>query len=323
MAWTTTDLLTSIRREAFLPDAFDLSSADLLAIADEELATILAEVWKTSREERRVVTADIPLVANVRRYRTPRRSLAGGVRGVTVIDGSGAEGPADEISPMEVWRWQTSMGVIGFRYYFEGDEIVLPAPPNASSGALRVRYYERPPRLIEVSEASAIVRATTPLTLEVSAAPPTAIATPDALIDIVRGDSPFDTIYRDLISAGYDGVSELMLDLSTPIETAAISDRSGGAAFGARADYICPRDTTVYPPIPQEMHPALVSAVLRRVGESQLDTAGANLAEASMRRRIQAVVNISEPRNADRKPRLVAHGGALRGRGTWRGGWWG
>jgi hypothetical protein len=320
MGWTTADLLASVRREGFLPDAHDLSSSDLLAFADEELATILAEVWKTSREERRVVTADLPLAPGVNRYRTPRRALAGGVRGVTYVDASGAEGPADEISPMDVWRWQSAMVFSGFHYYFEGDELVLPVAPSSAGGAIRVRYYERPPRLIEPDDAAPITNATSTTTLALANAPGSSIATAGAFVDIVRGDSPFETRYADRISAGYAG-GVLTLNASTPIAVSEISDRTGGAAFGARTDYVCPRDCTVYPPIPQELHPVLVSAVLRRAAESQLDQSGASLAEASLRRRITAATNIAEPRNADRKPRIVARGGALRGRGQWRGGW--
>jgi hypothetical protein len=321
VAWTTDDLLSAVRRSGFLPDAHDLSSSDLLAFADEEAATLLADLWKTSREEHRVSVEDIPLVVGTTRYRIPRRALSRGVRGITYLDTNGDESPAQELSPLEAWRYQTSSGLTAsVFYYFEDDEIVLPTAPTSSGTKLRVRYYKRPPRMVAVSSGAAIYQAASATTLYFSAAPPSAVRSIGAYVDIVRGDSPFPAIYEDLIVDNYlGGVTFDVVFTTSSIDT---DDISTSGTDGARVDYLVPRDCTVYPPLPQELHPVLVSAVVRRAMGALRDRDGAELAEADLRARREAAINVLEPRNADRKPRIISRSGALRGRGGQRG-WWG
>lgn len=322
MAWTTTDLLTGIRRSGFLPDAHDLSSSDLLSLADEELATILAELWKTAREEIRVKVADLPITTGQRRYRIPRRALARTVRAVHYVDSQGFERQADEVPASEAWRYTVPPAwVSNARYYFEGDEMLLLASPTATEGFLRVRYYDRPPRLIETSAAVSITRANSSTALLVDTTPPTPVATSGALLDIVRGDSPFDTLYPDRISAGF-AAGVLSLNGSTPLDPAEIADRTGGAVHGTRVDYVCPRDTTVYPPIPQELHAVLIKATIRSALEAIGDALGSERAGQTLARRENAARDLIQPRNADRKPAIIARSGALRGRNGGRS-WWG
>jgi hypothetical protein len=294
VAWTTDDLLSAVRRSGFLPDAHDLSSSDLLAFADEEAATLLADVWKTSREEHRVSVEDIALVSGQRRYRIPRRALSRGVRGITYVDSTSNESPAIEVSPMDAWRFQTGSTVASVYFYVEDDELVLTTAPSTSAASLRVRFYKRPPRMIAVSGGAAIFTAASATTLYFLVEPPSAVSSVGALVDIVRGDSPFPAMYEDLVVANYLGGATNDIVFTTSI---------------------VPRDCTVYPPLPQELHPVLVSAVLRRAMEALRDREGVELAEASLRARREAAVNVLEPRNADRKPRLISRSGALRGRG--------
>lgn len=316
MAWTTADLLIAIRRSGFLPDAHDLSSSDLLALADEELSTILAELWKTAREEYRVKTVDLPITTGQKRYRIPRRALARTVRAVHFVDSQGFERQADEVPITEAWRFAVPPAwVNNARYFFEGDEIVLLASPTVTEGFLRVRYYDRPPRLIETTGASAIDGATSPTTLDLSTAPPLAISTIGAFIDIVRGDSPFDTLYEDLATVSYIAP---ILTVTPAIVPAQISD---GVIEGARVDYVCPRDTTVYPPIPQEMHAVLVKATIRSALEALGDVAGAQIAAQTLTRRENSARDLIQPRNADRKPAIISRSGPLRGRSGARA-WW-
>lgn len=308
MPWTTDDLLATVRRDGYLPDAFDLSSADLLAFGNDELATTFADVLKTSREEYRVKRYDLPLVSGTTRYRLPRRCLARTVRGISYVDSLGNEGPAIELPALESWRYQANRyGAAQAYYVFEGDELVLPVAPSTAGASLRVRYVQRFPRLVLPSACTPITGPNSPgLSLTVGEDAPSAVSSTDALIDIVSGDSPFEALYTDLVVASY---SSTTLALTTAVDVDEISDSS---SIGARLDYVCPRDSSCYPPLPQEMHGVLALAIVRRVLEA-LGDPRVSIAESTLRSRLERSINVAEPRNQDRKPRIIDRGGRLRG----------
>lgn len=315
MPWTTDDLLATVRRDGYLPDASDLSSADLLAFGDDELATTFADLMKTSREEYRVTRDDIALVSGTTRYRLPRRALARTVRGISFVDASGNEGPAVELPALESWRYQANRyGAAQAYYVFEGDELVLPVAPSTSGTSLRVRYVQRFPRLVLPSACSEIAATLSTTGLVIESDAPAAITTANAKVDIVRGDSPFPTIYTDLVVGSYVDPALTFAVGSTIV----VADISVSTAPGSRMDYVCPRDTACYPPLPQEMHSVLALAIVRRALEA-LGDPRVSVVESTLRSRLERAVNVAEPRNQDRKPRIIDRGGRLRGgRRVWR-----
>ena len=310
MPWTTDDLVTAVRRSGWLPTASDIAATDILAWGDAELRGEIGGVLKRAREEHRVLVSDIAITSGVTRYRVPRRAIGRTVRAITVLDSAGTEGPADEITPSDAWRYSGSRSA-RVAYYFEADEIVLTSTPTTSTDSLRVRYLARPPRLIETTSASPIDKplTTTTIRLDVTVTPPVTLTTAASYVDVVRGDSPFDTSYSDLLAASF-ATPILTLNSSTPIVVADMSDY--GANLGARRDYLCPRDCTVYPPIPEELHDALAMAICVRALKAQGDSAGAAAARDEMRSSAKAAKSILEPRNQDRRPRIVDRGGRMR-----------
>lgn len=317
MAWTTTELLAAVRRSGYLPDASDLTDADLLAFGDEELADRFTELLKTAREEYRVKVTDISIQPGTRRYYLPRRALAGAVRSIVYVDADGTEMPALEVPAQEAWRFA------GERHYcFEGDEIVLVASPSTSGAKLRVRYVARLPRLITIDEGARIYKGQSG-GVELFD-PPNNLRVGTTLVDIVSGDSPFPTLYADLIVAAWN---DPILTFTTPVEAATASQTPAGGKVAysympsERVDYLVPRDTTVYPPIPQELHGRLALAIEARALYALADPR-APLVEARLERAMSRAVNTIEPRNQDRKPAIINHGSRLRqGRRSFRYGW--
>lgn len=316
MPWTTDDLVSAVRRSGWLPSAGDITAAELLAWGDEEIAETFLEMLKTGREERRIAIEDIALVVGTSRYRLPRRSALETVRGITYLDTSGDECAAQEISPLEAWRYAGERyGSAATLYYFEGDEIVLPVAPTSSGTKLRIRYHMRSSRMVEVSSGARIASAGSTTSLNVANAPAwlTAVSDTAAWADVVRGDSPFPVLYADRKLTAY-ATLVATLDSSTPVVVAEIS--SSNSPTGARRDYLCERDCTVYPPIPQEMHGALAWGIVSRALEAQRDTAGSVAARARCTSSIERLRNAAEPRNQDRKPRIIDQGSRLRA-GRW------
>lgn len=324
MAFTTDELLRRVRLLAFLPDAGGPTDAELLEVADDELRTLVAARLAAAREEHWVKTEDVPIVAGVRRYRLLRRALGRIVRSVRLVEQStqrvidlheNSDAPTGSYVGAS---WAAGMNV----YYWEDDFLVFPIQPP-TGWSIRIRYLRRPSRLVPTSECAAIVRVSSTTEIVVSSVPAAWLATTGNYVDIVRGDAPFDLAYVDLVESGpLSGPTRMLLDASTPVAVADFVDRDDHP--NDRVDYLCPRDCTCYPQLPEELHPVLVAAVARRALESVRDKEGAELARATFAERAKAASDIIEPRNEERSEPLGSRYSAMRGGsgGPGRRRWW-
>lgn len=319
--FTSDELVEKVARLAFLPDAHELlvnSAAGLLAIADEEIETLISERVKSAREEHWSKFEDIALVPGTLRYRIPRRALGRAVRAISLVNLS--NGQVSPLSEIDVAVASAIPGTSSFTvgngvYYIEDDFIVFPLQPP-SGYALRVRYLRRPSRLVPVSSAAAITKATdtTHITL---ATVPAALAAAVSYVDIVRGDAPFDLMYVDLRAKAISVPGDVQV-----LDPIVVSDFVNLTTISNdRQDYLCLRDQTVYPQLPAELHPVLESAVVRRVMGAIRDTAGAEEAQATLQQRASSASAIIEPRNQDRSRPLVNRFSALRGGSAGRRRW--
>lgn len=305
MAWTTTDLLAAVRRSGYLPDASDLSDADLLAFGDEELVDRFADVMKTSREEYRVTREDVALVVGTTRYRTNDAAMAGTARGVTYVDAAGLETPMYEASAMEAWRFGGDR-----HYYFEGDDIILVSAPTTSGTTMRVRYVAAFPRLVPVTSAAAIKTTNGTSYVDVFSVPTLAALTTGSYIDIYRGAGAFEPLTQNnFVSLYFD----LRFTLTTTLPGSAEFSVHGSTAIpGRRVDYVTIAGTTVYPPIPQELHGRLAQAIEVRALFA-LGDPRAPMRSSMLEKSMERAVAVLEPRNQDRKPAIINHGSRLRG----------
>ncbi len=321
MAFTTDELLRRVRLLAFLPDAGGPTDAELLEVANDELRTLVAARLAAAREEHWVKTEDVPIVAGVRRYRLLRRALGRIVRSVRLVEQStqrvidlheNSDAPTGSYVGAS---WAAGMNV----YYWEDDFLVFPIQPP-TGWSIRIRYLRRPSRLVKASECAAIEYAASTTSLHVTSSPATWPG--GYYLDIVRGDAPFDLSYVDLVLSGGAGTTTINLVPDTPIVVADFVDLV--TYPNDRADYLCPRDTTCYPQLPEELHPVLVAAVARRALEAVRDKEGAELARATLAERAKAASDIIEPRNEERSEPLGSRYSAMRGGsgGLGRRRWW-
>lgn len=325
MAYTTTDLLSGVKRLGFLPDASDLTDADLLAFGDEEQASLISGEIKTEREEHYVVTQDYALDGVTKSYTLPRRAMGRMVRGVSLISPAGIACPCPAIDPASGW-YGSSATATAYCHSITNDQITMPGP-GPSGWTLRVLYLRRASRLTPVSEGAAIVKYKTSTGVTVDTVPSwvTAIGSGETslpiYVDIVRGDAPFDLSYVDLIAYDYN-VGSLVISFTTSISAGDFVNRA--VIINDRVDYVCLRDMTVYPTAPSEFFPALEAAVCRRALEAIGDRVGAELVTDTYTKRVQAAVDITSPREETGGRAIVRRGSALRsggGFGRGRRGW--
>lgn len=315
MTWLADDLCDDVRRSGFLPDAHDLTDADLLKLGNEELAEF-AKAIRSAREEYRGKTSDVAIVNGTTRYRTPRRAMAGTVRRVAYIDASGNECPAEEVADANAWMFQRTTGAAtAMVYRWEEDELVLLQP--MTSGSIRFRYTERFPRMVAEADCARLTNGATSTTVTSTGTPGagTTTAGGKSLVDIIRGDSPFPTLYTDLLVGTYAAnVHTFEVGTIDPTLVGEIQTP------GKRSDYLAPRDCTPYVPLAIEMHPALSEAVTARAMLALRDPSGAQRLIVAREKLVSGIATIN-PRNADRKPAIIPHGGRLRGKSrfAWRG----
>lgn len=331
--FSSDEVVEKVRDATSLPDAHWIDATKILSFADEEVESLLGARVKTAREGHWQKLEDAPIVAGTLRYRIPRRAFGRAVTSIALVSlSSGQVSPLTEIDAALASSFPASSSPgPRVRYYGEDDEIVFPSQPPVGY-AVRFRYLRRPSRLVPVSEASGIVLCEDIATLFVESAIPDWLAAqvqsgfeptltpPPLYVDIVRGTAPFDLSAVDLLLS-YITVSSREVTFLSTLTPASFVDRT--AITNDRVDYICLRDQTVYPQLPAELFPTLVSAVGRRVLEALGDRPGAELAQASMRERGAAASAIIEPRNQDRSRPIVNRFSPLRGGGRGRGGgWW-
>lgn len=304
MAWTADDLIAAVRRRAQLPDAAAdgaVTDADLLEMANEELALHLVPLVRASREDYWTTYEDQTIVAGTAAYRVPWRAQASGLRDVAIVDSTGREWPLARVVPGERGLIQARGGSIGATVFvMDGPDVRLVPTPTESGYTLRLRYHRAHPTLV-LSAATATV-ANVDGTLAWQSEPETFVA--GVTIDVLWRTPPFGVagvgLYvQDVTPAvGYDLLQ--IADWSTysiPLNTYFTG------ALAGESDIV---------DLPRECWPLLVSAVTARVLEVIGDRDGAQMAIALFQREKVNVASLLEPRVEGAKVKIVDRNSPLR-----------
>jgi len=318
VAYTTADLLEKIRLQAFLPETSDFTDARLLSLANDHLITVVADRIKASREDYWLTFEDIR-VTGATTYRLPRRSLARIVRDVKLINTAGVVLDFDNIDPPSGWVG-IGPSTTSYCYYFKDDFIVFPGTPPAGY-TMRVWYLRQPSKLVLTSAAMQIDHAGSTTSIELAGPVPETMQTAGTLLDVVYGETPYDLTYTDLRVASWDSgdPNVITLDPSTPVDPAVISTVVGNP--NGRQDWICLRDQTVSPQIPEELFTTLEGLVVEQVLRMSKDLDGAAAAGAGVLRSMKAAQDLIEPRNEAGSRPIISRFSPLRGAGAGRRRW--
>lgn len=304
MAKSTSDLLAAIRRSGFVPDASDQSDADWLALADQELETLISEAVVSGRGEHWFKTEDTLMVPGTTSYRLPRRLLGRSVRAVTAVpaQANAPEYQLYQVDPIELRGFFPTGTVANPAYFaFEGDFIKLGAVPVETGWYLRVHYICRPSKLAPISttEMARIYTAISTTQVRIiETSPGTNLTEFGALLDIVRGSEPYDVIYQDLLSNDTFSAPAFNFQSSTPIVVADFASPvlSSPLHPGAEPWYLCQRGQTPLPPIPSVMWTALVYSTLAAGLAATRDPGAAQMGGKAEAAKAQAVA-LMEPRD--------------------------
>ncbi len=252
MAWTTADLLTSIKNRAAVPeDQGNFPDATLLLMADEETQTLLMPAILKYREEWLTYDYDHSITAAQTTYRVPPRAYGGKLRLVKVVDAAGNITHPSKITAERVQEFNgtNSSTVTPTHYWQKHGAIVVEPTPSATSGTLRMTYYRRPSRLVasaSLPTVTAINTSTRVVTMTASHG-----FTTSSVLDIIRAKPEFDALAIDQTPTVVGG-STLMTFAALPTDLAV-------------GDYIVTQQTTPVPQVPAECHPILAQMVANRV----------------------------------------------------------
>jgi hypothetical protein len=263
MAWTTTDLLASIKRRAGVPfSQATFTPAEVLTIASEELMGYIVPLVTGIREDHWLVDEDVTLTPTDT-YRIPYRAAAGRLRELSIIDASGSirNIPRVGVDDKEDATW-------GFTV--EGDRVKLINDGAMSMWrlgvTLRFTFTVRPNSLIETTAAGVVQSFSTGAkTITLASAP--AGFTGNTSWDIIRARSPFEFL-------GYD--------LAGTLATATITFTNALPTDLMAGDYVCLREQSPVPQLPVELHPLLAQKVAIKILESIHDEAALDSAREEL-----------------------------------------
>lgn len=251
-AFTSTDLLASLKRRGFIPSSANFTSSDFFKVVDDEMQTYIVPLLMSVKEEYLVTTESVAVTAGTNEYFVPERSIGGKVRDVQLSDGTGYYS-LKRLEPSEAGEVSTSVGSTEY-FYMQGNKIIIVG--TVTTGTMRVKIYQRPNRVVATSAVGEITAINTGSGVVTITVPST--FTTSVTYDLVRGKPGFDTLAKDLTASAVGGASITF----TP------ADLPSGLAVG---DYVCLSQESPIAQIPVELHPLLsertTATVLHALGD--------------------------------------------------------
>jgi hypothetical protein len=285
--FTTTEFLASVARKTFSPTGqTTFSSADILAIADEESISIIIPEILSEREEYFLTHSDQILVASQQAYLIPTRAVGLVVREVSLVDSSNN---VIDLAKIEIEDIQsTNLTGTPSCFFLKGNSICLYPTPDSTSSSLRLYYFINPGELVEVSESGVISAInTTTRVVTVSTIPSTWVT--GNIFDFISssGGSEYrDTDYTSTLISGADiTFTTLPSNLSV-------------------GDYISIQGTSPLIQLPKEFGMCLVQATVTVLLESQ-NLPGADKAANKLMKMLDSAKKLISPRVIGEPKRIL------------------
>lgn len=292
MAYTTTELLASVKRRANIPSASGVfGDAELLTMANEELRTYIVPLVLKHREDY-WLASDIQTLTSSTSYPIPPRAVGGKLAELSVLDATGVhEHNLPRVSASDLQEASSGFYMDGM-----GVRLFLPngQPPTILGTTLRMRYYVRPGVLIATTSAAMVSSISGWPAITLSGGYAT-LTTPGTY-DCVGLASPF----------------AMKTTFTGSITGATLTATTGDAARFAVGDWICNTDTSPVVQAPVEFHDLLAQKVAIKVLESKGMTEKLGSAREELGRMETDASNLITPRVDGEPKRVVARGGLFR-----------
>jgi hypothetical protein len=281
--YTTADLLTSIRKKAFVPSSQEtFTTEDLLALATEEMNNVVVPKIAKVREEVFVRRDSYALTAQDRAIAIPPRAAGLGLREVSLVIGD---------SEWNLPRMDLEDRVYNIDpgpnqgFYLQDHTLNF---LGSQTGDIFVYYLLRPGRLIETSAAGQVQSVDTS-TNEVVVNNLPSEWTTSTEFDVVYQKPGFSTRGLDLAVTGIDTPTKTLTFSELP------TDENGDISIEV-GHWVCEADTSPVPQIPPEFFSYLAQSTAVQVLESLGDADAAKMAMQRLEIIERNVMNLLSPR---------------------------
>jgi hypothetical protein len=291
---TTLDLIKSVRVRGMFPDASQgtLSPDNILMVASEELKLSIIPLIMSVREKYYETYYDYAVEANKSIYDIPSRasgsiaSLVQYVRDTFISN----------LSPLDAADVNSSnQGSYPKGFYFENDKVVIYPTPDTTQGTLRIRYYQRPSQLCQVSAACQVTE------VDYTNSVVTVTAIPDGwssgeLIDFIGYRNPHTPYSID------QEIKVISIDNNAPTTGQSLSfdalpyDREGNEIVKV-GDWIARAGYTPLPEVMDDFFPLLVVATISRLHDALGDDARLASSKGEFQYLSQTLVKMLTPRD--------------------------
>jgi len=281
-----------------------LTYAEILALADEEIAGELHPLVRGLQTDFYVHSVDYSITADTPEYKLPAKASEQ-IRDVLYVDAAGNEFsvpwmPLEDIGDPGRYNVNGGYGVANAvgRYvaYYTGDTIGLRPTPASTDATLRVKYWRQPAALTEVTNARIISALTSATRLTMTASLPAAWTT-GTVVDVINAGNAHYVHNPDLAVTGTG---------SAYIDVASYS------SFVAAGDYVTVEGTTPIVPLPDVAVPLLVRRLALACLEAQKDVEAAAIERAAVTRLTGRLIEALKPRSKGDPSFIVARGSAFR-----------
>lgn len=161
---TSTELIRSIRRRAFIPESQEtFTNDDFLEMATEEVNISLMDQIMTARGDYLVYFEDVELTEGNREYDIPARAHGNKLRDAVIVDANGDA--VKEVTQITLEEVSDYDGEFAFEtrfasFYIQNNKIILTKSAFVSGDSLRMYFYMRPNKLVQNSRAATVTTKT-------------------------------------------------------------------------------------------------------------------------------------------------------------------
>lgn len=298
MTTTAETLIAKVQRRCFWPSTnAPFSDADILDIADEEIAGTIWPSIIATQGDYYISAIDHAITAAYDRYRLPTNSY-GPIRDILYVDSAGVETSMRMIDLEDLGRLPVSTGD-DYQYFLDGDFIGLYPMPASTEGTLRIRYFRHPSALALASAGATITAAT-------DAA---------AVLDFVISVLPATFVTGAYVDVTNHGNSHQLLLDRWLLSTAAVLTLTSlttwhGSGIGV-GNYVTLSGTTSIVPVPDQMIPWLVSRVAAACLQGN-DPSNAQIQRELARDHEARAISVSKPRSIAEPQTIVVRNSPYR-----------
>lgn len=276
----STKLISTIKRRAFIPnDQVTFSNDDFLEMATEEINIGLMEQIMEARGDYCVDFVDVAIEQDVLEYEIPNRAHGDKLRSLSVVDGNG-DVIVDTLNQIQL-DLPSEMRTAN-TFFLRNNKVVLDKNLIVPQTFLRMSFYMRPNKLVQVSRAATItsVADNGDGTTSLSCPSLPAHFTSSIQYDIVSNKSPNKIISFDITLAAINLTTKTLT-----IPTTHAKDVVAGC-------YITQAEETIVPNVPTEYHPVIAQKVAVACLEAMGDEQNKQSAERKLAQMEKSVLKI-------------------------------